>query len=261
VAKYVAVSTREASLDVASMGATSTKVFVLEVMGRHAGWIAASAGLACEQEGDAPHIILLPEVLLDEARLYDRIQACVDQYGHCVIVVSEGLKNQNGDFLSAANGVDAFGHHQLGGVAPKLAGMIGDKLGLKYHWAVSDYLQRSARHIASATDVAQAYAVGEYAIKLALAGKSGIMPIIVREQTQPYKWSLGEAPLAMVANEEKKMPKEFISEDGFGITQAALDYLQPLIEGEDYPPYHNGLPIIARLKLALVPQKLVPFKA
>lgn len=259
VAKYVAVSTREASLDVASMAKTSTKVFVLEVMGRHAGWIAAAAGLAQEQAGDAPHIILMPEVLFDEEKFYAKVQQTVETIGYCVIVVSEGVKNKAGEFLSASSGKDAFGHHQLGGVAPTIANKIGQKLGYKFHWAVADYLQRSARHIASAVDVEQAYAVGQKAISLALDGKTGVMPTIVREQDEPYRWSIGEVPLSEVANAEKPMPAAFISEDGFGITPAAHAYLKPLIQGEDYPPYKNGLPVIARLQLQLAPKQLPPF--
>lgn len=258
VAKYVAVSTREAALDVASMAQTSTKIFVLEVMGRHAGWIAAAAGLAQEQDGDAPHLILLPEVRLDEEKLYIKVEQTVKRYGHCVIVVSEGVQDDTGEFLSASSNKDAFGHHQLGGVAPILAGMIHQKLGYKYHWAVADYLQRSARHIASAVDVEQAYAVGCHGVKLAMQGHTGLMATIVRDSEKPYRWSLGQVDLADVANQEKPMPDSFISEDGFGITQQARDYLSPLIQGEDYPPYVNGLPDIARFNFRLIKKKLAP---
>ncbi len=256
VAKYVAVSIREAGYDVASMAKTSTKVFVLEVMGRHAGWIAAAGALAAEKEGDAPHIILFPEVDFDQQRFLDRVDACVQQYGYCAIVVSEGLKNPEGKFMSEAGGTDAFGHAQLGGVAPVIAQIVKDALGYKYHWAVADYLQRAARHIASKTDVEQAYAVGQAAVEFALRGKNAVMPTIVRTSNTPYRWEIGEATLAEVANVEKKMPADFISDDGFGITPECRTYLQPLIEGEDYPPYKNGLPDYVVLKNTPVEKKL-----
>ncbi|MFC6632788.1 6-phosphofructokinase [Microbulbifer taiwanensis] len=256
VAKYVAVSTKEASLDVASMCATSTKVFILEVMGRHAGWIAAAGALAQEEEGDAPHIILFPEVAFDKTKFLAKVQKTVDEKGYCVIVASEGAQYEDGTFLADAGTTDAFGHKQLGGVAPTLANMVRDELGLKYHWALADYLQRAARHIASATDVAQAYAVGRAAVEMAVAGKNAIMPAIVRDSGPEYGWSVGEAPLSDVANVEKMMPKEYISEDGFGITQAGRDYLLPLIQGEDYPPYRDGVPQYAKLKKVLVEKKL-----
>ncbi|WP_308366272.1 MULTISPECIES: 6-phosphofructokinase [unclassified Microbulbifer] len=256
VAKYIAVSTREASLDVASMCATSTKVFVFEVMGRHAGWIAAASALAQDQQGDAPHIILFPEVAFDKEKFLAKVQQTVEEKGHCVVVASEGTQYADGTFLADSGTTDAFGHKQLGGVAPTLVNMIKQELGFKYHWALADYLQRSARHIASATDVAQAYAVGRAAVEMAVAGKSGVMPIIVRDSGPEYSWSVGEAPLIEVANREKMMPRDYISEDGFGVTQAALDYLLPLIQGEDYPPYKNGVPQYARLKKVLVEKKL-----
>ncbi len=256
VAKYVAVSIREAGLDVASMALTSTKVFILEVMGRHTGWIAAAGGLAVEQEGDAPHIILVPEISFAPDAFLQRVQESVKKYGHCAIVASEGLRNQNGTFISESGLVDAFGHKQLGGVAPVLAKLIQEKLGYKYHWALADYLQRSARHIASKTDVEQAYALGKKAVELALAGKNAVMPIIVRESNQPYSWSIGEAPLEKVANVEIGMPRDFMSEDGFSITAKCRQYLEPLIQGEDYPPYRNGLPQYVRLKNKAVAKKL-----
>jgi ATP-dependent phosphofructokinase / diphosphate-dependent phosphofructokinase len=259
VAKYVALSTREAGMDVASMCETSTKVFVLEVMGRHAGWIAAAAGLAQEQPGDPPHIILLPEVPFERARFLARVEATVRQNGYCVIVVSEGARYADGTFLADAGGKDAFGHTQLGGVAPFVASMVKDELGYKYHWAVADYLQRAARHIASATDVEQAYAVGKAAVEFALAGRNAVMPIIVRKSDAPYRWEIGEAPLAKVANVERTMPRRFISRDGFGITPAARRYLSPLIEGEDYPAYRRGLPQYVRLKNELIAPKLPAF--
>jgi 6-phosphofructokinase 1 len=256
VAKYVAVSIREAGYDVASMAKTSTKVFILEVMGRHAGWIAAAGGLAAEKDGEAPQIILFPEIAFDEAAFLARVDESVKKHGFCAIVASEGLHLPDGRFMSEAGGTDAFGHAQLGGLAPLLAALVKDKLKYKYHWAVSDYLQRAARHIASKTDVEQAYAVGKAAVELAVAGKSGVMATIVRESSEPYHWSVGEAPLSAVANVEKKMPREFISADGFHITEACRTYLAPLIQGEDYPPYRNGLPQYVGLKNAAVPKKL-----
>ena len=260
VAKYVAVSIREAGLDVASMCETSTKVFVMEVMGRHAGWIAGAAGLAAEQEGDAPHIIIFPEIAFDKEAFLKKVKHSVDEYGYCAIVVSEGAHYEDGTFLADQGTRDAFGHAQLGGVAPALANMVKQALGFKYHWAVSDYLQRAARHIASSTDVEQAYAMGKAAVEFALAGKNAIMPTIVREQSSPYKWHIGEANLSDVANVEKKMPVDFITEDGFGITEKAREYFAPLIMGEDYPPYENGLPRYARLSNQLIDKKLSPWQ-
>lgn len=256
VAKYVAVSIREASFDVASMAKTSTKIFVMEVMGRHAGWIAAAGGLAAEKEGDAPHIILFPEIEFDEAKFLAKVDNAVKNYGYCSIVVSEGVKNKEGVFLAEAGGKDAFGHAQLGGVAPVIAEMVKGKLGYKYHWAVADYLQRAARHIASKTDVEQAYALGKAAVELAIAGKNAVMPTVIRVSNNPYKWEIGSADLADVANVEKMMPMEFISSDGMGITEACREYLQPLILGEDYPPYANGLPEYVVLNNVAVPKKL-----
>ncbi len=256
VAKYVAVSIREASFDVASMAKTSTKVFVMEVMGRHAGWIAAAGGIAAEKEGDAPHVILFPEVTFDEESFLARVETSVNNYGYCSVVVSEGVRNAEGKFLAEAGTRDAFGHAQLGGVAPVVAQLVQDNLGYKYHWAVADYLQRAARHIASKNDVDQAYAVGKSAVELALEGKNAIMPTIVRTSDEPYAWEVGYANLADVANVEKMMPKDYITEDGFGITEPCRRYLQPLIAGEDYPPYKNGLPQYVVLKNTAVPKKL-----
>jgi 6-phosphofructokinase len=256
VAKYIAISTREAALDVASMCETSTKVFILEAMGRHAGWIAAAGGLAAEAEGDAPHVILFPEIAFNKDKFIKKVQRSVKRCGHCVIVASEGAQYADGSFLADAGTRDAFGHAQLGGVAPTLAEMIKSELGYKYHWAVADYLQRSARHIASATDVEQAYAVGRAAVEMALAGKNAVMPAIVRGKGKKYRWKVAAVPLDQVANVEKKMPRNFISRDGFGITEACRDYLSPLIAGEDYPPYKNGMPQYVRLKNELVPRKL-----
>jgi 6-phosphofructokinase 1 len=255
-AKYTAVSTREAALDVASMARTSTKVFVLEVMGRHAGWIAAAGGLAGGKPSEAPHIILFPEIAFDRSKFLARVELCVERYGYCVVVVSEGVRDSEGKFLAESGSVDAFGHSQLGGVGPVVAQMTKDALGYKFHWAVADYLQRSARHIASTVDVEQAYAVGKAAVEFALAGKNAVMPIIVRKSAQPYRWTIGEAPLAAIANVEKKVPRSFITADGFGITAACRRYLAPLIGGEDYPPYHLGLPAYVQIKGKSVPKRL-----
>ena len=255
-AKYIAVSTREAALDVASMARTSTKVFVLEVMGRHAGWMAAAGGLAGENSGDAPHIILFPEIVFDRERFLAKVRAAVQRHGYCVIVVSEGLRGADGKFLAEAGTKDAFGHSQLGGVGPLIAQMTQQAFGYKFHWAVADYLQRSARHIASKVDVEQAYAVGKAAVELALRGRNAVMPVIVRKSDKPYRWKIGEAPLANVANKEKKLPRSYITADGFGITAACRRYLSPLIGGEDYPPYRNGLPVYVTLKGASVPKRL-----
>ncbi len=256
VAKYVAISTREAALDVASMCESSTKVFILEVMGRHAGWIAAAAGLAANAEGEAPHIILFPEIAFDRAKFLARVQRAVKKNGYCVVVASEGAQYADGSFLSESGLRDAFGHAQLGGLAPNLAQMIKDELGYKYHWAVADYLQRAARHIASQTDLDQAYAVGEAAVEMAVAGKNAVMPCIVRGKGKRYSWKIGEAPLQSVANVEKKMPRNFITRDGFNITDAAREYLEPLIQGEAYPDYRRGLPEYTRLKNVAVPRRL-----
>jgi len=259
-AKYIAVSTREAALDVASMARTSTKVFVLEVMGRHAGWMAAAGGLAGEKAGDAPHVILFPEIVFDRERYLSKVKASVEKYGYCVVVVSEGLRDADGKFLAEAGTRDAFGHAQLGGVGPVVAQMPQEAFGYKFHWAVADYLQRSARHIASKVDVEQAYAVGKAAVELALKGRNAVMPVIVRKSAKPYRWSIGEAPLTAVANEEKKLPRNFITADGFGITAACRSYLQPLIRGEDYPPYRDGLPTYVTLKGVSVVKRLrTPF--
>ncbi len=256
VAKYVAVSTREASYDVLSMAKTSTKVFVFEVMGRHAGWIAAAGGLASDGENDIPVVILFPEVEFNKERFLSCVKKNVESYGYCTVVVSEGVKWSDGKFLSEQGMRDSFGHAQLGGVAPVIANMIKDAYGYKYHWAVADYLQRSARHIASKTDVEQAYALGKAAVEMVLAGEDAVMPTIVRTSNDPYTWEVGKTDLAGVANIEKMVPLEYISEDGFGITDACRRYLTPLIEGEDYPPYENGMPKYVRLKNEAVAKKL-----
>ena len=256
VAKYVAVSIREAGFDVASMAKTSTKIFVMEVMGRHAGWIAAAGGLAATTPGAAPQLILFPEITFDEAGFLAKVEQSVQANGYCAIVVSEGLRNADGQFVAEAGTRDAFGHAQLGGGAPVIAQLVKDKLGYKYHWAVADYLQRAARHIASRTDVEQAYALGRAAVEMALAGDNAVMPTIVRLADEPYRWEIGQATLSEVANVEKKMPRDFITADGYGITEACRRYLRPLILGEDYPPYVDGLPQYVTLKNVAVPKKL-----
>jgi 6-phosphofructokinase 1 len=256
VAKYVAVSTREAALDVLSMAKTSTKVFILEVMGRHAGWIAAAGGLAGTEPGDAPHIILFPEIPFRKAAFLKRVKESVQKYDYCVVVVSEGAQYANGEFLAEAGTKDAFGHSQLGGVASVVANMVRERLGYKYHYAVADYLQRSARHIASKVDVDQAYAVGKAAVQMALAGETAVMPVIKRVSDVPYRWRIEKSSLARVANKEKMVPRRYITKDGFGITPACRRYLAPLIKGESYPPYVNGLPKYVTLKNVPVPRKL-----
>ena len=260
VAKYVATSVREASLDVQSMSESSTKVFIMEVMGRHAGWIAASSGLAHDKNNSAPHIILLPEVPFYKAKFLKRVKDTIKKHGFCVIVVSEGARFKNGEFIADAGTVDSFGHKQLGGVAPTIAGMIKDNLGLKYHWAVSDYLQRAARHISSKTDVDQAYAVGKAAVKFALSGENAVMPVIKRTSSNPYSWEIDKVKLSRVANVEKKLPQKFISKDGFGVTEACKNHIRPLIQGEAYPPYKDGVIETASLKNKLVKKKLKTFK-
>lgn len=248
VAKYIAISTREASYDVCSMAKTSTKVFVLEVMGRHAGWIAAAGGLAADADNDIPVVILFPEVEFNQEAFIDKVKEKIEKYEYCSIVVSEGAHWPDGKFLAEQGTRDAFGHAQLGGAAPVVANMIKDALGHKFHWAVADYLQRAARHIASKTDVEQAYELGKAAVEMALAGENAVMPTIDRKSDEPYVWEIGKAKLEDVANVEKMMPKEFITEDGFGITEACRRYLTPLIEGEDYPPYEKGMPKYVTLK-------------
>ena len=248
VAKYVATSMMEAGLDIESMAKTSTKVFILEVMGRHAGWITAATGLAQRKAGEAPHILLFPEIAFDEEAFLARVSESVKQFGYCAVGVSEGVQGKDGKFLSESGLKDAFGHAQLGGVAPRIAELVRGKLGLKHHWAVADYLQRSARHIASKVDLEQSYAVGKAAVELAVKGESGVMPTIVRVSQKPYKWKIGTAKLTDVANVEKKMPREFITPDGFHITEKCRRYLEPLIAGEAFPPFEKGLPVYVRLK-------------
>ena len=256
VAKYVATSIREASMDVASMFRTSTQIFVLEVMGRHAGWITAACGLAAERPDDGPQILLFPEIPFDETRFLERVKATVDRIGWCSIAVSEGLHGPDGKFLSESGLRDAFGHAQLGGVAPQIARLITDRLKYKHHWAVSDYLQRSARHLASAVDAEQAYKLGAAAVKLALEGRNAVMPTVVRLSDKPYRWKIGAVELKDVANVERRMPRDFITDDGFHVTAKCRRYLTPLIKGEDYPSYRGGLPDYVTLKNVLVPTKL-----
>jgi 6-phosphofructokinase 1 len=258
VAKYIAVSTLEASYDVRSMAKTSTKVFVLEVMGRHAGWIAAAGGLA-EAQG-IPVVILFPEIEFDQKKFLAKVDAMVKKHGYCTVVVSEGCHYPDGKFIAEQGTKDAFGHAQLGGAAPVIANMVKEAFGYKFHWAVADYLQRAARHIASKTDVEQAYALGKAAVELALKGENSVMPAILRTSDKPYKWKIGVAPLSKVANVEKFMPRDFITRDGFGITDKCRAYLTPLIKGEDYPAYKDGLPQYVQLKNVAVPAKLPKFK-
>lgn len=260
VAKYVAVSIMEAGMDVASMAESSTKVFVLEVMGRHAGWIAASGGLAAQTKGQAPQIILFPEIPFNREKFLAKVNDTIQQYGFCAIVASEGIRDETGKFVGEAGGKDAFGHSQLGGAAARVVEMIKDELGLKSHYAIADYLQRSARHIASQMDVDQAFALGEAAVEAALAGKQAVMMTIERISNKPYQWKIGEAPLEVVANVEQKIPRRYITEDGFFITDPCREYLSPLIQGEAFPPFNNGLPQYQRLKNQLVEKKLSIFK-
>ncbi|MCF6300944.1 MAG: 6-phosphofructokinase [Proteobacteria bacterium] len=259
-AKYIAVSMMEASLDVESMSESSTKVFIMEVMGRHAGWIAAAGGLAGKNHNEPPQIILFPEIVFDQQAFLDRVKWSVETHGYCSIVVSEGLQNKQGKFMADAGTRDAFGHAQLGGVAPVLAGLVKQELGYKYHWAVSDYLQRSARHLASQTDLEQACAVGVKAVELAIAGKNALMPVIKRLSNDPYKWEISTVRLKDMANVEKMLPRDYITDDGFGITENCREYLQPLIAGEAYPPYtEDGLPKYIRLNRKYAKTKLPPF--
>jgi 6-phosphofructokinase 1 len=258
-AKYLATCIREIAFDLSSMSRTSTKVFVLEVMGRHAGWMTAACALAARQEGGAPHVLLLPEIAFNEGRFLAKVKQAVERYGQCVIAVSEGIKGPGGEFVSASGVKDAFGHEQLGGVAPIIANLVGATLGYKCRWALAGYLQRSARHIASATDVEQAYAVGRAAVEFAIAGKHAVMPAIRRLSDSPYRWDIVAAPLSAVANQERLLPAEFINADGFGITEAANRYLAPLIAGEAYPPFKDGLPDYVRLQNVATAKKLAPF--
>jgi 6-phosphofructokinase 1 len=255
VAKYLATSIRETAFDLSSMSRTSTKVFTLEVMGRHAGWMTAACALAAEHEEDAPHVLLFPEIPFNEERVLKRVKQTVERYGDCVIAVSEGIRRPDGEFVSASDTKDAFGHAQLGGVAPIINNLIAAKFGYKCHWAVADYLQRSARHIASETDVEQAYAVGRAAVEFAIAGQNAVMPAIRRLDDAPYRWDIIAAPLSAVANQEKLVPPEFIGDDGFSVTEAARRYLAPLIVGESFPPFKHGLPDYIRLRNVAAPKK------
>ena len=259
-AKYIATSVFEASLDVASMSETSTKVFILEVMGRHAGWMAASSALARSKKNNAPHIILFPEISFNQTNFLKKVKEVVKNKGYCVIVASEGVKNSKGKFLSESNTRDAFGHSQLGGVAPYLAGLVSQKLNLKNHWAVSDYLQRSARHISSTTDLNHAEAVGIHAVKYAIKGMNSVMPVIVRNKNKKYSWKIEPAQLSKIANVEKKLPYSFISKNGFDVTSSAIKYLKPLIQGEAFPKFKNGIPYTQKLKLVEVKKKLPTWK-
>ena len=259
VAKYIATSTYEASLDVASMANSSTKVFLLEVMGRHAGWLAASAGVIRDDKSMPPHLILLPEVVFNEKRFLSEVKKTVSKYGYCVVVASEGIRDKSNRFIASSTSKDSFGHAHLGGVAPKLANIISNKLSYKVHWAVSDYLQRAARHIGSSVDVEQAYAIGYKALEYAKKGINGVMLTIRRKKTKTYKWEIKYTKLENVANVEKELPAKFIAKDGFGITSTCKNYIRNLIIGEDYPPYKNGVPTYARLSHPLVKKRLKRF--
>jgi len=259
VAKYNAVSMMEGSLDTGSMHRDSTKVFVLETMGRNAGWIAAATGLASRGEEEGPHLILLPEVPFDPKRFLQAVEDTVRRVGFCAVTVSEGARNAEGKVLSEVGGQDAFGHSQLGGAGQYIQEVVKNELKLKTHGAVLDYCQRSGRHLASKVDVIQAIECGKRAVELAGRGGTGRMVTIVREQDAPYQWSLSHTDAANIANQEKKIPSEYIREDGFHITEGFRTYCLPLIQGEDYPPYHEGLPAYTRLKKALVTPKLAPF--
>jgi len=256
VAKYVATSMREAAFDVASMAKTSTKTFVLEVMGRHAGWITAAVGMADDADTPIPLLLLFPEIAFDEARFLALVEQKTKTFGYCCIGVSEGLLDAQGNLMAEAGTKDAFGHAQLGGIGPRIAAIVKDNLKYKYHWAVADYLQRAARHLASRTDVEQSYAVGKAAVEMAVAGRNAVMPAITRVSDDPYEWKITEAPLDQVANVEKMLPRDFISPDGYGITDKARTYLRPLMEGEDPPPFKHGLPQYQRLRNVAVPRKL-----
>jgi ATP-dependent phosphofructokinase / diphosphate-dependent phosphofructokinase len=259
VAKFIATTTKECGVDVKSM-APATQIYIMETMGRHAGWIAAASGLAKEKEEDPPHIILLPEIPFNKKNFLARVKQCVEKYGYCHIVTSESLRDEKGRHMAATGQKDAFGHVQLGGLAPLLATMIYKKFGYKYHYAIADYIQRASRHMGCKTDLKQAYALGKAAVEFALKGKNGVAPVIIRKSGKKYSWKIGEAPLQKIANNERNMPRNFIAKDGFGITQKCYDYIYPLIQGEDFPPFKNGLPVYEKLKLVLAPKKLKPFK-
>ena len=261
VAKYIATSTLEASLDVKSMCETSTKVFILEVMGRHAGWLAASAGVIKEKAGDAPHLILFPEIQFNQSSFLKKVKETTIKYGYCVIVASEGIKDNKNKFLSDSGLKDSFGHAQLGGVAPVLSSIITNKLKYKVHWAVSDYLQRAARHIASTVDVDQAYALGLESIKVAKLDNNIMLTIKSTKMKQKYKWSISSTNLNNVANVEKMLPKKFIKSNGFEITKSCKEYISSLIQGEDYPSYDNGVPKYAKLECKTVKKKLPAYKS
>jgi len=187
-------------------------------------------------------MILFPEIKFNQQDFLAKIKENVERHGFCTVVASEGVRDSNGEFLSASSNTDSFGHSQLGGVAPKLGALVQQELGYKNHWAVCDYLQRAARHVASQTDVDQAYATGKAAVEFAIAGINAVMPIIIRESSNPYKWKIDNIALEKVANIEREMPREYITPDGYGITEQCRDYLTPLIAGEAYPPYKDGLP-------------------
>ena len=261
VAKYNTVSMIEGSMDTEAMYTDSTKVFVLETMGRNAGWLAAATGLGTRSAEDGPHLILLPEVPFDEARFLAAVEAQVARSGSCAITVSEGVQDAQGKFLSESGTKDAFGHTQLGGAGHLIQDLVHSRLKLKVHGAVLDYCQRSARHLASTVDVEQAIACGRKAVELAAQGHSSVMVTILRESDAPYRWTLGHTDAANIANREKKLPGDYIREDGLHITEGFRTYCKPLIQGEDYPPYAEGLPVYRRLEKHFLAPKLAAYKA
>ena len=256
VAKYIATSTLEASLDVMSMSQTSTKVFILEVMGRHSGWLAASSGVIKSNQSDPPHIILFPERKFDKTEFLKKVKNAVSKYSYCVVVASEGIQDKKGKFISDSGEKDSFGHAQLGGVAPMLSNMIMNNLKLKVHWAVSDYLQRAARHISSSVDVDQAYKLGTESVELAKKNITDVMLTIEKKKSSKFKWSIGTTKLDNVANIEKKLPKNYIKSNGYEITAACKKYISNLIEGESFPIFKNGYPLYAKMKCKLIKKKL-----
>ena len=259
VAKYIATSTLEASLDVKSMSQTSTKVFILEVMGRHAGWLAASSGIIKTKAEEPPHIILFPEVEFKQTDFLRKVRGVINKYGYCVIVASEGIKSKN-KFISDSGLKDSFGHAQLGGVAPVLSNMITSKLNIKVHWAVSDYLQRSARHIGSRVDVEQAYMLGKSGIDYAKKNITDVMLTIIRVNNKSkFQWKVSHTPLDNVANQEKMLPRNFIKSNGYEISKSCRSYITDLTQGEDYPSYANGFPRYANLNCKTIKKKLKKF--
>lgn len=256
VAKHVATSLREAMADLASMANSSTKVFVMEVMGRHTGWIAAACGMAQDANADGPLLLLVPEITFNRNRFIAAVRTRIARYGYCAVAVAEGICLADGRRLTQAGDDGIPAHDQLGGVAPLIAGMIRNALKVKVHWSVLDYVQRAARHIASRTDVDQAYAVGRKAVAYALHGLTNVMPVIVRTSDQPYRWQVAPKPLTGIMNREKRLPRTFLTADGYRLTARARRYFAPLIRGEAWPPFENGLPVHAKLRLQPVQRRM-----